>query len=111
MPDRYVIQSQFFSLIITAVAIADVLSTPPVMLAFHYSLRLRGGIYDPWELSRSCDIKPQGNATEDILNDWTLENETALLKQCEEELDRHWQRQRSVLSHLRNGPPLKRLLT
>jgi hypothetical protein len=60
----------------------------------HYPLRLRGGIFDPWELSRMLDINPEGNVTADIVEDWTLEKERALWNESEQELERHWQRQR-----------------
>eukprot|EP00291_Cryptomonas_curvata_P009290 CAMPEP_0172204558 /NCGR_PEP_ID=MMETSP1050-20130122/32033_1 /TAXON_ID=233186 /ORGANISM="Cryptomonas curvata, Strain CCAP979/52" /LENGTH=53 /DNA_ID=CAMNT_0012883151 /DNA_START=243 /DNA_END=401 /DNA_ORIENTATION=- len=37
-------------------------------------LRLRGGIFDPWEITRMTDLPlSQSNVTADIVEDWTLE--------------------------------------
>lgn len=84
------------SCLIVLFVMACAVSTLQIQVFFGRPLRLRGGIYDPWELSRMCDLKPEGNVTADIVEDWTLEKERALWNESEQELERHWQRQRWV---------------
>jgi hypothetical protein len=69
-----------------------------------WQLRLRGGmIFTPDELVEMYDAEEHQhpdsdyNITEDVVEEWSKEKQEAFEKMCDDELERHWKRLRSLL--------------